>query len=322
MITTAQKDLLESYFGQDGIYEDAILESKIHSDIMMDFLDQALTQSDVIKFNLRLDILYRYIFKHDRISTIENALLRSLKLINNLVFNHSSRVQTDAKDFELPTRQFFLGKLSEVDTSNAEFAVQLHTILSEYIAKIKIKLRSKISGAQDVALPSEGSIYWRRELNLPQSQQLLYSQVLEILIAEKHISKYDLINLGTQWAENVAQWFMHSEVQPLWDHDFSILRILKCSTDVQIRMVLDICKESAIKKQLDEKKITFEDVFRLGLKMISDSGLQMAQAEEQVKKPVILARSSIVACARNSAESSTLSLPQINVGGRASHRIL
>jgi hypothetical protein len=172
MLTRSQYHVLKSYFGSEGNFSLTILEDNtIDASTKIIYLQRALKQP-LHLFLASLDILYNDEFQgHDQQNHLE--LIRCLKLINDLKFNHEIRFGIYGNKL---ARDHFFNMLGELESSAFE------KMLTKLIKKLKgqiglqnnpslIRKNCQIRLSLEYETPP--NIEWRTKLILPTAQQVL-----------------------------------------------------------------------------------------------------------------------------------------------------
>jgi hypothetical protein len=207
-MNSTQQNLLDDFIGEKGIYFETIKEDKIFDlGTKVLYLERAISQN-CQNFLQSLDKLYNPCLS-DEAKTDHVELIRALKLINDLCFNHQVKYEIKyddfESDFEIRSALTHYFGLLDHDIEPRDFQETIQKIINERITELCIdhekeaeKQKVEREAAEENIAPQVG---WRTELDLPTNQlpQEAYAELnndaIDRLVDEGHILFSDLTAL-------------------------------------------------------------------------------------------------------------------------------
>lgn len=173
MLLTLIKELIDSYFGIGSVYNDALSTPTIKRETLAFYLYMTVGNRDLRQFNLSLDVLCTYLDQQQILPVTRNNILRALKLLNDLRFNHPIKTPDDNV---MPAREFYFARYPHLDIMHSSFEVQLQRYLITFVTFIiqgQLKLQVRFTDWCLSELPNlnlEPTTSWRLALKLPADQ--------------------------------------------------------------------------------------------------------------------------------------------------------
>lgn len=221
-ITTAQHELLQSFFGCEGCYFEALSElSTVDLGTKVLYLERAIEQ-DCQTFLKSLDKLYPIDPTESQKKECIDLII-PLKLINDLFYNNEIKLD----DYGVKKAHlYYFGKLGQVDSKSLSAEVEaltnfnIKTLVDDREKEVAQQKNSRINAENNISR----NTHWRKERDLPQNQLDILGMLNNFLTEQQYQSLTDEVQ--SIIAENT-----NALLDLLQNHGFTFANLQRLTTE-------------------------------------------------------------------------------------------